>query len=171
MRGPRIESGPTEMDQRMMDRALELAQQAGQAGEVPIGAVVYRTVDGQVLSEGANRRQNDREPAAHAEFDAIQAAARAVGDWRLNDCTLVVTLEPCVMCSGLIINARIGRVIYGARDPKAGAVESLYRLLADPRQNHRCPAIGGVRGDRCARILKDFFSARRAEHRRGRADG
>ncbi len=116
---------PTDLDVAMMRRALDLARQAMAVGDVPIGAVVYETTAGRVLGEGFNRREIDKDPAAHAEFLAIRAACAGTGDWRLNHGTLVVTLEPCAMCAGLIVNARVGRLIYGATDPKAGAVETL----------------------------------------------
>jgi len=145
----------------MMRRALHLARNAAQRGEVPVGAVVYRTSDGEVLGEGANTRQLDRDPAGHAEMHAIHAAARALGDWRLDQCTLVVTLEPCHMCAGLIVNARLGRLVYGARDPKAGACGSLRRVTEDPRLNHRVTPIAGVLGEECALVLREFFRARR----------
>lgn len=147
----------TETDRQMMARALALARQASQAGDVPVGAVVYETASGRILGQGLNRRQADRNPLAHAEVLAIEQAARAAGDWRLNHCTLVVTLEPCAMCAGLIVNARIGRLVYGAADPKAGAVVSLYRLTMDPRLNHRVEPIGGVLADECSRLLREFF--------------
>ena len=145
-----------------MRRALDLARQAAAIGEVPVGAVVYETATGQVLGEGFNRREVDHDPSAHAELLAICAAAFALGDWRLNACTLVVTLEPCAMCAGLIVNARLGRLVYGARDPKAGATDSLFRLTADPRLNHRVEPISGVLAEECAALLKDFFRALRS---------
>ena len=153
-------SGPelaTTLDIRMMDRALDLAQAAAEEGEVPVGAVVYRHADEAILGEGSNRREHDKDPSAHAEHLAIVRAARTLGDWRLEACTLVVTLEPCVMCAGLIVNARVARVVYGARDPKAGACESLYHVLNDARLNHRPGVIAGVREDESARLLRDFF--------------
>ena len=112
-------AGATDRDRAMMRRALELADEAASMGETPVGAVVFETATGRVLGEGANRRETDRDPSAHAEHLAIVRAARALGDWRLNACTLCVTLEPCPMCAGLIVNARVGRVVYGADDPKA----------------------------------------------------
>jgi len=139
---------------------MNLAQQASAQGEVPVGAVVYDH-DGQVLGEAMNRREQAADPSAHAEFTAILLAARHVRDWRLNHCSLAVTLEPCPMCAGLIVNARVGRVIYGADDPKAGAVRSLYSITADPRLNHRPVVIGGVRAAESARELKQFFAALR----------
>lgn len=141
----------------MMRRALALAREAAAIGEVPIGAVVYETATGRILGEGSNRREVDHDPAGHAELIAIRAAARATGDWRLNHCTLVVTLEPCPMCAGLIVNARIGRLVYGCRDPKAGATDSLFQLTNDPRLNHRVVPIGGVLADEAAALLKEFF--------------
>ena len=153
--------GATETDARMMQRALELARQAAAIGEIPVGAVVYETATGRVLGEGHNLRHTQKDPAAHAELLAIQAAASAVGDWRLNHCTLVVTLEPCAMCAGLIVNARLGRLVYGCADPKAGACESLFRLTSDPRLNHRVEPIAGVMAEACASLLKDFFRKRR----------
>lgn len=155
---------PTEVDRAMMLRAMELARHAAAEREVPVGAVVYRTTTGEVLGIGSNRRENDRQPHAHAEFTAIINACAAIGDWRLNDCTLVVTLEPCPMCAGLIVNSRIGRVVYAARDPKAGAVASLMTLLSDPRLNHRpTEIVEGLMADESAALLKKFFRELRSE--------
>lgn len=145
----------------MMRRALELAREAAADGEAPVGAVVYETATGAILGEGRNTRERADDPAGHAEIHAIQSAARAAGDWRLNHCTLVVTLEPCAMCAGLIVNARLGRLVYGADDPKAGAAGSLYRLTEDERLNHRVAPIRGVLADECAEVLRSFFRARR----------
>ncbi|MEZ6232860.1 MAG: nucleoside deaminase [Phycisphaerales bacterium] len=153
----------------MLARAIELAEAAAAHGEVPVGAVVYRTADGTILGEGSNRRETDHDPSAHAEFLAIQHACRAAGGWRLSDCSLAVTLEPCPMCAGLIVNARVGRVVYGAPDPKAGAVESLYQLLADPRLNHRPEVVGGVEAERCGELLRAFFRSLRESKARGSA--
>ncbi len=155
-------SGATDTDRAMMRRALELADMAAAMRETPVGAVVYETATGRVLGEGANRRETDKDPSAHAEHLAIVAAARALGDWRLNDCTLCVTLEPCPMCAGLIVNARVGRVVYAADDPKGGAVRSLYRLLEDQRLNHRCEVIPGLLGEEAGERLRTFFRALRA---------
>ncbi len=148
-------------DEPMMRRALDLARQAAVIGEVPVGAVVYETSTGRVLGEGHNRREIDRDPAAHAELIAMRAAAAALGDWRLSGCTLVVTLEPCAMCAGLIVNARLGRVVFGCADPKAGACGSLYRLTEDARLNHRVEPIAGVLGEESAELLRGFFRERR----------
>lgn len=155
---------PTDLDRAMMIRALDLARHAASEREVPVGAVVYRTTTGEVLGTGSNRRENDRQPHAHAEFTAIVRACETVGDWRLNDCTLVVTLEPCPMCAGLIVNARVGRVVFGASDPKAGAVTSLMQLLSDPRLNHRpTEIVQGLMADESAAVLKQFFRELRSE--------
>ena len=148
---------PTETDALMMRRALDLAQGAASEGEVPVGAVVYDTRTGEVLAEASNRRETDRDPSAHAEFIAIRDACARVKDFRLNHCSLAVTLEPCPMCAGLIVNARVGRVIYGADDPKAGAVRTLYEILTDPRLNHRCEVIPGVLAQESADLLRSFF--------------
>jgi tRNA(adenine34) deaminase len=147
----------------MMRRALQLARAAGAMGEVPVGALVYETATGSVLAEAHNRREIDADPSAHAEHIAIVQACKARADWRLVDCTLVVTLEPCPMCAGLIVNARLGRLVYGAPDPKAGAVDTLYTLTRDQRLNHRVEPIAGVCADEAAALLKDFFRRLRAE--------
>ncbi len=161
---------PTPKDLELMARALELAREASAAGETPVGAVVYETESGRVLAEAANTRERERDPAGHAEFLAIRDAAAAVGDWRLNHCTVLVTLEPCPMCAGMIVNARVGRVVYGARDPKAGACESLYKITDDPRLNHRPQVIGGVMAEESAELLRGFFRSLR-ERNRGRKGG
>ena len=157
---------PTQTDLAMMDRALALAQAAAIKGEVPVGAVVYHTGTGAVVSFATNTRETLKDPAGHAEFDAIRAACAAINDWRLNDYTLVVTLEPCPMCAGLIVNARVGRVVFGARDPKAGAVRSLLRICDDPRLNHRSTIIEGVHATQCAAELAAFFAALRARKKK-----
>ena len=142
-----------------MDEALRLAGAAAEAGEVPVGAVALH--EGVVVGRGANRREGARDPTAHAELLAIQEAARALGRWRLTGVTLVVTLEPCAMCAGAMVLARIDRLAFGASDPKAGAVGSLMDLSCDPRLNHRFEVERGVRADACAAVLRDFFRARR----------
>ncbi len=152
----------SETDLTMMRRALELADKASAMSETPVGAVVYETATGAVLGEGHNRRQTDRDPSAHAEHIAVCTAARAIGDWRLNSCTLCVTLEPCPMCAGLIVNARLGRVVFGAADPKAGAVRTLFTILEDDRLNHRCEVIPGVMAQESAERLRVFFRSLRA---------
>lgn len=152
---------PTPIDLTMMARALQLARAAAAIGEIPVGAVVYRTADGAVLGEGHNLRHTRKDPTLHAELIAIRAAAEALGDWRLNDCTLVVTLEPCPMCAGLIVNARVGRLVYGCADPKAGACGSLMSLTNDARLNHRVTPIGGAMAAECGELLREFFRQRR----------
>ncbi|MCC7387917.1 MAG: nucleoside deaminase [Phycisphaerales bacterium] len=151
----------------MMTRAIELAGQAGAIGEVPVGAVVYETATGRVLGESFNTRERDADPTAHAELVAVRQAARTLGDWRLNGCTVVVTLEPCPMCAGMLVNARAGRVVYGADDPKAGACRSLFAITTDPRLNHRCELVAGVEAEACGRLLREFFRGRRRARRAG----
>lgn len=157
----------TELDVAMMGRALELARGAGEQGEVPVGAIVYRTSDATILGSAANTREHSHDPTAHAEVLAIKAAAASMGDWRLEGCTLVVTLEPCAMCAGAIVHARVSRVIFGALDPKAGFAGSLGNLLDDARLNHRPRLIGGVRAQECSALLKSFFRQLRARKRAG----
>ncbi len=140
--------------------ALQEADAAAQHGDVPVGCVV---VDGRgaLVARGRNRREIDQDPTAHAEMVALRQAAAARGHWRLSDCTLYVTLEPCPMCAGAIVNARIMRLVYGCADPKAGAIRSLHRIADDPRLNHRAEIVAGVRSDECATRLRDFFGALR----------
>jgi tRNA(adenine34) deaminase len=147
-------------DDEAMRLALAEAAAAERHGDVPIGAVVVR--DGLVVASRHNERELTGDPTAHAEVLALRDAAAQVGHWRLLDCTLYVTLEPCVMCAGALVNARIGRVVYGATDPKAGAVESLYHVCADDRLNHRPPVDGGVLAAECGQLLKAFFASRRS---------
>jgi tRNA(adenine34) deaminase len=128
--------------------------------DVPVGAVILDEA-GTILARARNRREADRDPTAHAEIVAIRQAARALGSWRLTGLTLVVTLEPCTMCAGAVTLARLGRLVYGAEDPKAGAVGSLWDVLRDKRLNHRPEVIGGVLADECGALLRDFFAARR----------
>ncbi len=150
---------PCPSDERFMQLAIEQARAARRWGDVPIGAVIV--VGDQVIAAAGNRRVADTDPTAHAELLAIRRAAEAIGDWRLIDCRLYVTLEPCIMCAGAIVLSRLPVVVYGAADPKAGAVESLYTLLADPRLNHRPDVRGGVLADECGDLLRDFFAAQR----------
>ncbi len=142
-----------------MELALEQARQAAAAGEVPVGAVVI--VDGEVLAARHNERETTNDPTAHAEVLALRDAAAAVGDWRLSDATLAVTLEPCPMCAGAALSARVARVVFGAYDPKAGAAATLYNLLVDPRFNHNSEVIGGVLEAECGGLLSEFFSNHR----------
>jgi tRNA(adenine34) deaminase len=143
-----------------MREALREAAAAVATGDIPVGAVVLDT-DGTVIGCGRNRREADADPTAHAEVLALRQAAAARGEWRLAGCTLVVTLEPCTMCAGAIGLSRLARVVYGATDPKAGAVESLWDVLRDRRLNHRPEVISGVLDTECAAILTDFFAAHR----------
>jgi tRNA(adenine34) deaminase len=147
-------------DDEAMRLALDQAAAAAAHDDVPIGAVVVR--DGVVIAARHNERELTGDPTAHAEVLAIRDAALVVGHWRLMDCTLYVTLEPCVMCAGALINARIGRVVFGATDPKAGAVVSLYEVCGDQRLNHRPPVTAGVLSDEAGAVLRAFFAARRA---------
>lgn len=149
----------TEIDEKFMREALAEARAAAAVGEVPIGAVVVRA--GEIVARAHNRRELDQDPAAHAEFSALCAAARLLGRWRLSDCTVYVTLEPCCMCAGLMVNARVGRCVYGATDAKAGALGSLYDLNADSRLNHRFNVTAGVLADECREVLSGYFSGLR----------
>ena len=142
-----------------MRRALALAHEAAVLGEVPVGAVIVR--DGRVIAQALNLRETLSDPTAHAERLALTLAGRALGTWRLDGCTLFVTLEPCPMCAGAIVLSRLSRVVYGAPDPKAGACRSLYRLLDDPRLNHRVLFEPGCLPDECGAVLTDFFRSRR----------
>lgn len=152
--------GPGDADDELwMRMALEEAAAAADEGEVPIGAVV--TCGGELVSRAHNRRELDRDPAAHAEFRAMEAAAHALDRWRLTGCTVYVTLEPCLMCAGLMVNSRIDRCVYGATDPKAGALGTLYDVSHDPRLNHVFEVVPGVLADESAELLRDFFRARR----------
>ena len=144
-----------------MAKAIELARAAASAsGDVPVGAIIVNS-DGEVIATGANQRELSHNPVAHAEIIAIQKAASAINNWRLDNCTLVVTLEPCAMCAGAIAQARIPRVVFGAWDEKAGAVGSQWDLLRDPRQLHKPEVIAGVMADECAALLADFFQDKR----------
>ncbi len=155
-------SAPMEREQseRLMLAAIEQARLAEHLGDVPIGAVIAR--GGEIIAAAHNRRVIDADPTAHAEMLAIRSAAESVGDWRLTGCTIAVTLEPCPMCAGAIVLARLDRLIYGAADPKAGAVETLYRICSDDRLNHRVEIASGVLADECSRLMSDFFRRQRA---------
>ncbi len=146
-------------DEHWMRYALSLAEQAAVEDEVPVGAVIVHR--GRIIASAYNQREQLADPTAHAEMIAITQAASQLKSWRLLDCELFVTLEPCPMCAGAILQARIPRVVYGAIDPKAGAVESLYRMLNDSRLNHRCDVVGGVLAGPCSRVLTEFFENKR----------
>ena len=143
-----------------MRAALDEARLARGSDDVPIGAVVLDAT-GSVIGRGHNVRERDGDPTGHAELVAVRRAAEAVGDWRLSGCTLVVTLEPCTMCAGAIVLARLDRVVFGAYDPKAGAVGSLWDVVRDRRLNHRPEVVGGVLAEECSALLDDFFAHRR----------
>jgi tRNA(adenine34) deaminase len=149
----------TPFDIEMMSAAIEQAKTALAEGEVPAGAVISRA--GRLIATGRNRREQLNDPTAHAEILAMRAAAQALGDWRLSGCTLYATLEPCPMCAGAVINSRVDKLIYGARDPRMGCAGSIYRITEDPAFNHFCPAYGGLMADECEGILMRFFSERR----------
>ena len=146
-------------DTDFMDAALVLAREAATLGEVPVGAVVVN--DGEIVGRGCNQPIGRRDPTAHAEVMALRDAAQRLGNYRLPGCTLYVTLEPCAMCIGAIFHARIGRVVFGARDPKTGAAGSVIDLFAEDRLNHHAEIVGGVMAEECGALLSEFFAARR----------
>ena len=152
-------ASPDAADERWMREAMALARAAQARGEVPVGAVVVR--DGRIVGRGGNAPVSANDATAHAEIAALREAGRALGNYRLPDCELYVTLEPCAMCAGAIMHARIRRVVFGARDPKTGACGSVVDLLAEPRLNHHTQVIGGVVAQECGLLLSEFFAARR----------
>ena len=156
---------PGMSDEFYMERAIELAMQAESAGEVPVGAVVV--LNGEIIGEGFNRPISSSDPTAHAEIMALRAAGESFGNYRLTGADLYVTLEPCVMCAGAMVHARIGRLVYGASDSKGGAAGSVFKLLpSDQPFNHRVEVKAGILADRCSRLLSDFFRRRREEKKR-----
>ena len=142
-----------------MEEALRAAQRALEAGEVPVGAVVVR--DGQIMGRGWNRNISESDPTAHAEIIALREAGATIGNHRLGDCELFATIEPCAMCAGALVHARIKRLVYGSDDPKAGAIRSVMKVLQHPQMNHRVEVRGGVLAGRCAELLQAFFRGRR----------
>lgn len=154
--------------ERWMGAALAEAQAAVEQDEVPIGCVIVH--NGVIIGRGHNLTETLQDPTAHAEMIAITAAAEALGSRRLLDCTLYVTLEPCAMCAGAIVLARIPYVVFGSYDPKAGATDSLYNLLSDPRLNHRCHLVRNVRGAECSELLSTFFAKKREDKKLGHSD-
>ena len=152
----------TAADLELMRLAIEQAQLAHALGEVPIGCVIWHGPTARIVGVGHNERETAQDPTAHAEVVAMRRAARELGSWRLVGCTLVVTLEPCPMCAGAIVNARVPRLVYGCDDPKAGAVRTLHRLCEDERLNHRVQVTPGVMGEACADLLRAFFREQRA---------
>ena len=149
----------TDLAIAMVHLALEQAEQAAEVGEVPVGAVVYRGEE--ILAIAHNMRETWADPTAHAELIALREAAKKIGTWRLDDCRLAVTLEPCPMCAGALVNSRLEAVVYGITDPNMGCVESLHGLLDTEQFNHRVQWQGGVLADECLKVLQDFFKARR----------
>jgi tRNA(adenine34) deaminase len=154
-----VSPGEADRDEHGMGLALAEARLAARAGEVPVGAVVV--LDGAVIGRGHNRPIAGRDPTAHAEIVALRAAAAAAGNYRLPGATVYATIEPCPMCCGALLQARVARLVYGADDPRAGAVRSLFRLLEDPRLNHAVAVVAGVRAAECGALLREFFAARR----------
>ena len=150
----------TDLDQLYMQMALAEAEQAGSAGEVPVGAIII--FEGRVIAAAHNQREQLHDPTAHAEMIAITQAAESLSSWRLEGCRMYVTLEPCPMCAGAILQARIPELVFGASDPKAGAVESLFSLLSDSRLNHQTTFRSGVLAEPCGQILSEFFRRQRA---------
>ena len=151
------------LDEVFMQQALALAREAAGLGEVPVGAVAVH--EGRIVGTGFNRREVDRNPLAHAELLAMEAAAKALGAWRLTGVTLYVTLEPCAMCAGALVQSRVTRLVFGTMDPKAGAVGSLYNLAEEPRHNHRLQVTSGILADECRLLLKSFFERLREKKR------
>jgi tRNA(adenine34) deaminase len=149
-------------DELLMREAIAQAMAALAKNEVPVGCVIFHQPSAQIIGKGYNLRQSQYDPTAHAEIIALRAAGQCLKDWRLEDCTLAVTLEPCPMCAGAIVNSRIARLIYGCADPKAGAVRTLYSICDDARLNHRVQISAGILEDECAKLLRDFFQAQRA---------
>ncbi len=143
-----------------MQHALELAQTAGEAGEIPVGAVIINS-SGELLAEGENRKERDKDPTAHAEIIALRSGGKILQNWHLNECTLYVTLEPCPMCAGAIVQARLGLLVYGVDDPKTGAIRTVVNIPDSACSNHRLAVIGGVRESACRLQLKSWFAARR----------
>jgi tRNA(adenine34) deaminase len=159
MTGPAEQHAPDDLH-ALMGAALDEARLALQHGDVPVGALVVDP-DGAVIGRGHNRREVDADPLGHAELAALREAAAVMGSWRLDGCTLVVTLEPCTMCAGALVQARIATLVYGADDAKAGAVVSLFDAVRDPRLNHRPVVVRGVREEECSTLLREFFAERR----------
>lgn len=149
-------------DDSLMQEAIAEADAALAIEEVPVGCVILHVPTDRVIARGHNRRESHGDPTAHAEILALRDAAAALGTWRLNECAMAVTLEPCPMCAGAIVNARLGRLVYGCDDPKAGAIRTLFKICDDPRLNHRVQISAGVMAEKCAQLLRDFFKAQRA---------
>lgn len=151
---------PKANDEKWMRRALQQAEQAASVGEIPVGAVIVH--EGEIIGEGYNRRELDKDPTAHAEMVAIRRAAETLGAWRLTGSTIYVTIEPCPMCAGALVLARVQRLVFGATDPKAGATGTLWNLVQDARLNHRLEVTSGVLAAECSNVIRSFFRARRS---------
>jgi tRNA(adenine34) deaminase len=149
-------------DDSLMQEAIAEADAALAVEEVPVGCVILHVPTDRVIARGHNRRESHGDPTAHAEILALRDAAAELGTWRLSECAMAVTLEPCPMCAGAIVNARLGRLVYGCDDPKAGAIRTLFKICDDPRLNHRVQIAAGVMAEKCAQLLRDFFKAQRA---------
>ncbi|MGA2439553.1 MAG: tRNA adenosine(34) deaminase TadA [Tepidisphaeraceae bacterium] len=149
-------------DDSLMQEAIAEADAALAIEEVPVGCVILHVPTDRVIARGHNRRESHGDPTAHAEILALRDAAAELGTWRLSECAMAVTLEPCPMCAGAIVNARLGRLVYGCDDPKAGAIRTLFNICDDPRLNHRVQIAAGVMSEKCAQLLRDFFKAQRA---------
>jgi tRNA(adenine34) deaminase len=162
-----VTNEPRSEDERFMDAALDEARRAGELGEVPVGSVIV--LEGRIVARAHNLRETTQDPTAHAELLALKDAARALGTWRLSGATCYVTLEPCPMCAGALVNARIDRVVFAADDPKAGATTTLYTIGSDLRLNHRFAVEAGLRKDDASALLKQFFARLRQERKSGRA--
>ena len=165
---PDQETSLNPRDELFMRAALAEAEAASTAGDVPVGAIIVGP-SGDVVARGRNRREQDKDPTAHAEVDALRLASRELAAWRLEGATVYVTLEPCPMCAGALVNARIARVVYGCADPKAGAIDTLFNIGRDARLNHRFEVTSGVLAAECASLLRAFFAARRAKPTAGGA--
>ena len=150
-------------DEYWMEKALKLAQKAALRGEVPVGALLVK--DGKMVAFASNRREEWHTPLGHAELICLQRASQKLKAWRLTDSTLYVTLEPCVMCAGALVQSRVKRLVYGAEDPKGGAVKSLFQIADHPKLNHRIEIVSGVLESECSQVLKDFFKKRRIENK------
>jgi len=159
-----LEDTDVQADDRYMRIAIDQARIAEENGDVPIGAVIVH--NGQIIAKAYNQREQLQDPTAHAEIIALTQASAALENWHLNDCTIYVTLEPCCMCAGALVLARMYRLVYGCDDPKTGAVKSLYNIVQDKRLNHRLEVTSGILADECGELLKQFFSIRREEIQR-----
>ena len=159
---PLIDDAAYLLHRHWMSRAIALAQSAGEAGEVPVGAVIINS-ENNIIAEAKNRKERDRDPTAHAEILALRAAGKALGNWHLNDCTLYVTLEPCPMCAGAIVQARLGLLVYGADDPKTGAIRTVANIPDSACSNHRLAVLGGILESPCRQQLQAWFSRQRRQ--------